>query len=354
MSIDLTVTPSEAKEMVKRTLKAGLTPLLESQPGIGKSQLVKEIAKEWKCKLIDVRLSTCDPCDLQGLPKLTDTEAKFVPFNCFPTEDTPIPEGYNGFILFLDEFKSAPRSVLAAAYKLVLDREVGQYRLHSKCAVVCASNRTEDNAIINDMGTALQSRVVHINMRPDIDSWFNEVGYPLQYDPRLLAFLSFNKDKFCTFNPEAESTDTYACPRTYEFANKLIKDKESLDDLDINLLNGTISSSVTADFISFVKCFKRLPKIADIEKDPENIPLFTGSDSNLKFAITAALISSTNSKNVGKFLTYIQRYENSPLLNLFLKATVARNKRLLTVPEFNKAILKLGSNVISANSTEDF
>ena len=348
MSLDITVTPTQAKEMIKRVLSKGLVPLIESHPGIGKSQIVKQIAQEYNCELIDVRLSTCDVTDLTGLPKLTDTEAKFVPFNCFPIETTKVPEGKKGFILFLDEFKSAPRSVLAAAYKLVLDREVGLYKLHPKCAIVCASNRSEDNAIINEMGTALTSRLIHINMRPDIDSWFNEIGYPQQYDPRILAFLSFNKDKLFTFDPEAEGSETYACPRTYEFANKIIKGKEHLDELDTQILNGTISSQVTADLVSFIKVFDKLPKVSTIAENPQEAKLFDGSENNLKYAITAALISQTTKKNLKAFITYLDRYDSSPLMNLYLKAINARDKSLITLPEFTKALMKLGANIIDA------
>ena len=86
------VTPKTAEQMIKLCLKAGVTPFIQSMPGLGKSTIVKKIAEEAKLKVIDVRLSTCDVTDLTGLPKLSDKEAKFVPFNFFPTEDTPVPK----------------------------------------------------------------------------------------------------------------------------------------------------------------------------------------------------------------------------------------------------------------------
>ena len=77
------VTPKTAERMLKLCINAGVTPFIQSMPGLGKSSIVKKIAKE----------------------------AKFVPFNFFPVEGTPVPEGYNGGLLCLDEFNSAPRSV---------------------------------------------------------------------------------------------------------------------------------------------------------------------------------------------------------------------------------------------------
>lgn len=58
------ITPDQAPEFVKDVLRAKLVPMLTSSPGMGKSSIAKQIAKEWNLKLIDVRLSQCDPCDL--------------------------------------------------------------------------------------------------------------------------------------------------------------------------------------------------------------------------------------------------------------------------------------------------
>ena len=118
-------------------------------------------------KVIDVRLSSLEPTDLQGLPWFNNGKAQFQPFDLFPLEDTPIPQGYQGFLLFLDEFNSASRAVQAAAYKVVLDRMIGNHKLHDKCFIICAGNKTSDNAITTRLSTAMLSRLVHINLEVD-------------------------------------------------------------------------------------------------------------------------------------------------------------------------------------------
>ena len=157
------VTPRKLTWLVALTLEAGLVPFISGSPGIGKSAIVKQLAKAGNLKLIDHRLSTSAPEDLSGLPHFVNGQAHFAPFaGLFPIEGmTEIPEGYDGFLLFLDEFNSADRDVQKSAYKLVLDRMVGQYKLHPSVRIVCAGNLITDRAIVTELSTAMQSRMIH-------------------------------------------------------------------------------------------------------------------------------------------------------------------------------------------------
>lgn len=106
---------SEAKDMLADIIKARLVPMMIGSPAVGKSSIVHEIAKDYNLKVMDLRLSQCDPTDLLGMPQVSDGRASYAPMNTFLLENDPLPEGYNGVLLFLDEFNSAPRSVQAAA-----------------------------------------------------------------------------------------------------------------------------------------------------------------------------------------------------------------------------------------------
>jgi MoxR-like ATPase len=46
-----------------------------------------------------------------------------------------------GFILFLDEITSAPPTVSAAAYQLILDRRLGDYVVPEGWVIFAAGNR---------------------------------------------------------------------------------------------------------------------------------------------------------------------------------------------------------------------
>lgn len=111
----ITLSMSEVSKAVEVSMYAGVVPFIKGSPGIGKSAIVKEIAKTFDLKLIDLRLSQCEPTDLLGFPHIQDGVASYAPMSCFPTTNTPLPEGYEGWLLFLDEFNSADRDVQKAA-----------------------------------------------------------------------------------------------------------------------------------------------------------------------------------------------------------------------------------------------
>lgn len=54
----------QATSMIKKYLQSRLVPMVTGSPGIGKSAIVHQIAQEFGLKVIDLRLSQCDPTDL--------------------------------------------------------------------------------------------------------------------------------------------------------------------------------------------------------------------------------------------------------------------------------------------------
>ena len=63
-------------------------------------------------------------------------------------------------ILFLDEMNSAPQSVQAAAYQLILNRKIGDYELPVGWAVIAAGNRASDRSVVHAQPAALANRFV--------------------------------------------------------------------------------------------------------------------------------------------------------------------------------------------------
>lgn len=198
--------------LIPQLWKAGIVPFLHSSPAQGKSSLAKKLAKHYKLKVIDLRLTELDSTDLSGLPYFNNGKAEFMPFNTFPLQDTPIPEGYTGWLIILDEFNSANQAVMAAAYKLVLDRQVGQHKLHDKVAMIACGNLETDNAIVNPMSSALISRFAHFNIDINVDDWL-EWASQAGIDYRITSYLSFKKSNLYSFKPDA--TEPYASPRKH-------------------------------------------------------------------------------------------------------------------------------------------
>lgn len=342
MSIHTKSTPRETKGFAVQCIQAGVVPFVQSSPGLGKSAIIRGIATDFNLHLIDHRLSTSAPEDLSGLPEFyTDSEgnrrATFSPFDLFPISTTPIPAGKDGWLLFLDEFNSATKSVQAAAYKLILDKMVGQHRLHERVAIVTAGNLTTDRAITNPLSTAMQSRVVHIEMILEQDQFLEDVVLGHNWDHRIYAFLNFKKSYIHDFRPD-HNDKTFCCPRTWEFMNRLLSVDPDVNMTNGKLFAGTITSGVAFEFITFCQLYTSLPSLADIMSDPMGTILST--DAATRFAITSSLMEKVDDKNFEKISMYVNRM-SSEFRVMFFRGMLQRKPHLRSHPLFHQAMLDL-------------
>lgn len=340
---NLSVNLKQAGSMVEACLKAKLVPMMTGSPALGKSSLIAQIAEKFNLKLIDLRLAQCDPTDLLGFPNIDKNtgRASYYPMDTFPLEGDPLPSKfdehgnkigeYAGWILFLDELTSANRSVQAAAYKLVLDRMTGMHRLHPKLLMVGAGNREGDGAIVEPMSTALQSRLVHIDVILDVNCWL-EWAMQNGIDHRITDYVKFKPDMLYTF--KADHTDmTYASPRTWEFANRLIAGKPSVKQDMLNILGGCISEGIAREFIGFCSIYADLPTLAQIIANPEGTVV--PDEPSVLYALTGSLANHADAKNLDDMYKYILRLPVEFQI-ITLRETIRRKKELVSTPAIQK------------------
>lgn len=333
-------TPRQAKAAIADCIEAGLVPFLQSSPGLGKSSIHHEVANEFNLLLMDERLSTRSPVDLAGIPDFqgagNDRIATYTPFDVYPTTHTPLPKGKDGWMIFFDEFNSGSKSVQAAAYKLILDRMVGLHKLHSNVVMACAGNLATDRAIVTSMSTAMQSRLVHIEMVVSQKEWLEDVALKQNYDPRIIAYLSYQPSKLMDFRPD-HNEKTFCCPRTWEFMNRLIKGKDVTNE-KTPLYAGTITSGVAVDFVTFTKVYKHMPQLKQILDDP------TGTDvpqeQPTRWAVISHLMEKANQDNFTDLCTYVNRFP-SDFRVLFFRSIIARQPKMRSHPGFIKAMSEL-------------
>lgn len=331
---------SQAPDLVTMILQAKLVPMIHGSPAVGKSAIVRRIAKQFKLKLIDLRLSQCDPTDLMGFPKIHGTRAGYVPMDTFPIEGDAIPEGYNGWLLFLDEFNSAPMAVQAAAYKLVLDRMVGQHNLHKNVAVVCAGNLETDGAIVQPMSTALQSRLIHLEVMVDVKQWCLWADEE-HIDARITSYLGFRPDQIYTFHPD-HSDKTYASPRTWEFTHKLLAVR-SIDRETLPVYAGTLSEGVAREFMGFCQIEDKLPKMEAIERAPNST--FVPDEPSAHHALCGALAAHMTLNNCSALLDYIARIPAEFQVTA-IRRSAKRNPELMGHSDFGKWVTKFAAEMM--------
>jgi len=295
---------AEMKQAVETVLKAGLVPMLTGSPGTGKSDITRGIADKFELLVIDMRLSQTDPTDLMGFPIHNGERMEYAPPKDIPLQgfDKP-PAGYKGWLLFLDEFVSAPMAVQAAAYKLVQDRMVGQHNIHKKCVIVCAGNKADDGGIVNRLSTPMQSRLIHLELDVDIASW---VSWATEnnLDHRVISYLESHPDHLHKFDPN-HNDKTFACPRTWEFTAKLLKGNDEPNLVMKDILIGTLSAGVAHEFYAYLHYCSELPKIGDIIKRPDDIEI--PDEPALLYAISHMTAAYMDENNADRLMRFVDR-----------------------------------------------
>ncbi len=295
---------SDLPKLLSRVFKAGHVSFISGSPGTSKSSVIAQLAKDNELELIDIRLSMMTPTSLNGFGQVNGDKSRFVPFEVFPLKGDELPKGKNGWILFLDEINAAPLSVQAAAYKLVLDRMVGDFELHEDVYIVAAGNLSTDGAIVNRMGTAMQSRLIHFEVELDSKAWITWANKN-KVDFRIIAYIDFKPSVLSSFNPEHKD-NTFACGRTLEFASDLIKDSKDLNHDDLVLLAGAIGEGNAKEFYSFTSIFEEMPTIADIKRDPENAKL--ANNPSFMFGVSSFVAEYVTENNSEQLFKYIERF----------------------------------------------
>ena len=79
-------------------------------------------------------------------------------------------DGKRGIIAF-DELTDANRQLQSCIYRVILDRQIGDYTLPRGWWPVAAGNRREDRAAAQSLSTALANRFVHVHVRADWECW---------------------------------------------------------------------------------------------------------------------------------------------------------------------------------------
>ena len=294
----------ELQEALIEDFKVGLVPMVSSSPGMGKSDIIRTIADIFKLKVIDLRVSQCEPVDMQGYPGVINGRMTFHIPEYFPIETDKVPDGYDGWLLFLDEFNSGNKQTEAAAYKLILDRAVYKHKLHPRCLIAAAGNLTTDRAIVNTQSTATTSRLTHYRMRVDHKVWVDWANAH-EIDHRIISLIKFKPELLHRFDTSTNEL-TFPCPRTWEFASKVITGKDTINHITKTRLAGTIGEGAAVELATYSEIYQNLPTIEQILANPKSgwkVP----KEPSEQYAVTTMLSHNTTPTTIDKIIIAINR-----------------------------------------------
>ncbi|RLJ15746.1 ATPase [bacterium endosymbiont of Escarpia laminata] len=309
--------------------------MLWGPPGVGKSDMVRQVGENHAVSVIDIRLSQMEPSDLRGIPFRVEDRVDWAIPSILPDAARHGEAG----ILFLDEITSAPPTVSAAAYQLILDRRLGEYQVPKGWAIFAAGNRQGDRGVTYSMPAPLANRFSHFEVEVNLDDWV-AWAYRNNIDERVIAFLRFRPELLFDFDP-AHNPVAFPSPRSWEFAHRGLHKFDSHPSLMQGALQACIGPAAGIELKAFVDSLDKMPDL-DAILAGEDVPVPTEID--LQYAVAAALVGRAiraqegdDRKEIhGRILDYAGRFPQREM-GVMLVSDMHRaiGNELFEVPQFS-------------------
>lgn len=320
--------------------------MLWGPPGVGKSQMVAQVARKYGVPVIDIRLSQMEPTDLRGIPFRVGDVVEWAVPAMMPNTERHGAEG----ILFFDEIMSAAPTVSAAAYQLILDRRLGAYEVPNGWAVFAAGNRQGDRGVTYSMPAPLANRFSHFTVETHLDDWV-AWAYANQIDERVIAFLRFRPELLFDFDP-AHNPVAFPSPRSWEFAHRALAKFGDQPELLPGAIEACVGPAGGVELKAFIDNIENLP---DIDAIINGISTTVPAETDLQYAVATALVgravrakgTADETKVFGNILDYAGRLPSREM-GVMLVSDLQRavGEKLFSLPQFAQWAKKIASVMI--------
>jgi hypothetical protein len=324
-----TVSPNKAKASLRHAMNKKRPIFLWGPPGIGKSDIVAQVTNELtNSLLIDIRLSLWDPTDIKGIPYFDAKNVKMAWGAPSELPDEELAAQYDNIVVFFDEMNSAAPAVQAAAYQLILNRRVGQYKLPDNVIIVAAGNRESDKGVTYRMPAPLANRFIHLELAVDFDDWFAWSVDNSQHKD-VVGYLTFAKKDLYDFDPKSPSR-SFATPRSWAFVSELLDDE--LDEGTLtDLVAGSVGEGLAVKFMAHRKVASEMPNPTDILAG--KVKEMKTSEISAMYSLTVSLcyeLKEASDKNDKMFDTKVNNFLRFAMDNFETELVVMGIKLALT------------------------
>ena len=337
-------------EELRKVIGTTITPIIQSEPGCGKTSLLKMLEKD----LGDDYDYIYVDCPVKDMSDIAMT---------IPNHDSKSLENYVGTlfkldsdkpkVILLDEFMKAPKLLQVIFTRLMLERTIGDTPLPENSIVFGTSNNQSDG-VGDTMLAHAGNRVCIMQMeKPNVEDWLTwatENGVSslvrafVHTFPRCLASYldEGQEDNPYIFNPSKQQL-SFVTPRSLDKCSVIVDNRDKLgDNATMCALSGTIGQSASADMNAFLRLEKDLPVFSDIIENPmtAKIPEQISAQLMLMFQAVDKIDSSST---LTSFMKYLKRMESSEMQAVFFTMAV-RNSKTVKIARTNPEIADWAKN----------
>jgi hypothetical protein len=313
-----------------RALPPHISILVKGDHGIGKSQIVRKLARLLALdmgispadyEVVDRRLSQMSEGDMIGLPSQDGKTTRFLPMDWF------MQCVEKACMLFLDEGNRGSQEVLQASFQIALDLELNGHRLNPKSRVVMAINADETKYQVNPMDPAFIDRWFIVDLQPTKEEWQE---WALDHSPEggcihkhVTDFMVASQFKFLdpSYNEGPSEKDTSRrswdrfsqCYTTQKFDQLDLTDQGNLTFLTA-FATGFLGQPSAAAFVDFVKAIEKhltaedvlnnFDKIGQARLDNLSQGELNGVNNHLTEWMCANTLTDAQAQNFGKWVQF--------------------------------------------------
>lgn len=319
---------SQLKRELKARINAGIERpiLIEGSPGIGKTELVGQLAAELGIEFRCVHAPLMQPEDY-GFPVVSQdkTTVEFIVSKSkFPVVGSGAAE--RGILLF-DEFNQCEIGQQKTVGNILLAREIHGQKIMPGWTIVATGNRQKDRAGANKLLTQVRDRCTTVELEVSLDDW-TQWALNAGVKSEVVAFLRFRPDLLNRFDANAERNAT---PRGWvkEISASLgVVSPEA----ELEIFSGAVGEGPAAEFHNFLKIMRNLPSPDAVLLNPTTAPLPENDPATL-FALVVALAQRATVANFNNAVAYVNRMAPE-FVALFMKDVIRRKPELQSTKVF--------------------
>lgn len=280
----------EAKQQIKNTLRAYLQRdglgnykipsvrqrpvLLIGPPGIGKTQIMEQIASEENVGLVAYTITHHTRQSAIGLPfiekriyngkeySVTEyTMSEIIGSVYSLMENTGIKEG----ILFLDEINCVSETLAPMMLQFLQCKTFGNQKLPEGWLIVAAGNPPEYNRSVRDFDVVTLDRVKRMNIEEDFSVW-KEYAVAKGLHGSVVSYLDIKKDNFYKIENSPDGLQ-FATARGWEDLSEIISSYEELNiPVDVSVIGQYIQlPSIARDFANYLNLYRKYEKAYHVD-----------------------------------------------------------------------------------------
>jgi hypothetical protein len=322
--------------------KSGKCVYLKSAPGRGKTttiSLVPKVLSQREGKnygLVVINGPLLTPADSIGfgLPKHHDNGLAEMIFSMpfwFRTDEGKLLSEYDGGIVLVDEADKMDVDVKKCVGEAALSGRLGPHRLPPGWVIWMAGNRQSDRSGATKELDHLINRRMEIEVTDDMVSlldWCAKNGVL----PVTQAFINQNPSIVLS-EGVPEKQGPWCTPRSLVQADEYLRvlsggtDNIPADDTTVEEIGGMIGAGAAAQYFSFIRLEKEMPKYEQIVADPEKVKVPEKADA--KMLVMYSLAHRVEKQDAAQVIKYISRMDKDFHVP-FIKTAVTRHPTLVT------------------------